>query len=161
MTTAQRRDAIRSHAASNPALTHRQLADIFAASLATIRSALGLPATEPQAARYQAIRSFAEANPGLGPSAIAKACGCQPKTVRVALGRAVHTSPSTPRPRPPPPPPKRCPHLIAHDLRWDFVMRGPYVPGLHGIYQQFARGDALQMALADAPIPPCTDECAQ
>jgi hypothetical protein len=57
----------------------------------------------------------------------------------------------------PPRPPGPCIHRQAHQLRYEFFWHCPYDPAPNGggLYQQYARRDALDMALASGPIPTC------
>jgi hypothetical protein len=59
--------------------------------------------------------------------------------------------------RDPPKVDRGCIHEQAHTLRYMFACTTPYVysDDGKGYYQQWARRDALDMALADRPIPEC------
>lgn len=52
---------------------------------------------------------------------------------------------------------RQCVHVRAHQLRSDFFWVTPYVPA--GWYSQWARSDALEMALNIGAIPECDARC--
>jgi len=94
----------------------------------------------------------------------------QPELTFRELAEAVGTSPSNARyavmgkskvpPQPSADPPRvdrGCIHEQAHTLRYMFAFVVRYQESRDGLgyYQQWARRDALDMALAERPIPEC------